>query len=105
MSIASTDRSQGFSELLEVDGETVQLGATSLTAIVNRGMSARAVEKGRLEFLERSQTVIEFLKTAVATAPRVGQSIRDADRNHHRIQVMKATDLTYWCQCEEAEVP
>lgn len=101
MSEASEMRLTGFKELLARDGETLEFRHGELEAIVNRGLNTAGVQKGEVNFLERDQTHIEFLKTAVSSVPRSGESLRDETGAYHRVKTVRRTDITYMLECEQ----
>lgn len=100
MSEAEEMRAEGFAELLECDAEELRFRGAMLDAIVDRGMDAKARDKGMLNFLESNQSRIEFLCGCVTDAPRPGEWFEDADRQVHRITVVRRTPSTFRCDCD-----
>lgn len=103
MSQSSTDRARAFAELLVVAGETMTIGAASPSAIVNRNLDPSKLFPGSLDFQDRNMSRVEFLASAVASAPRVGQSLADADGEFHRISIVQKTDITWVLFCKQTE--
>lgn len=104
MSLAAEDRLAAFQELLDASGETVVLKdgdriVGSYCAIVNRGLDARAIDKGALDFGPRDKTHIEFEKCKTPTL-KIGWHFEDEDGDLHRIQVIRKTDNTWKTDCE-----
>ena len=103
MSAASEDRLLGLKEQAEIDGEALVFRRRSITGTVDWGLDAAARMAGRIDFTERTQTVIELLKTATSSIPKADEHFIDQTGWFHRIQLVKATDNTYICQCIATE--
>lgn len=102
---AQTDRLEGNTELVRVDYETLTFRGLEVLAIVDRGMDARGVANGLVDFTERDMTRIEVLRSAVDEIPRVGESFTDEDGRLHRIELVRRTDNTYRCDCVPSTAP
>lgn len=88
--------------MIDEDSETLEYRGGTITAIVNRGLDAKALDAGQIRFDEANKSHVEFLKTSVSSAPRVGEHFEDSDGEFHRIQVVRHSDNTYRCDCEVA---
>lgn len=100
MAQANDDRASGFSELLDSDSEELAYRGGTIEGIVDRGLDAKALSAGQIDFDERDKTHIEFLRSAVTSVPRVGEFFEDSDNRFHRISVVRRTSNTYKCDCE-----
>lgn len=106
MSLSATVRAAGFTALQAVAGECLVLLAGtriiySTTGIVNRGAPKEPLDKDSIDHDDRTQTVVEVAKCDVPSAPKVGQTWKDADGKFHRIQTLRATDISYVMECDE----
>jgi hypothetical protein len=106
LNVALQDSLSAFRETLATSGENIELSNGNRTlatvgAVVDRGMSAAPLDRGEINFDERNVTRIEFLKCDISIAPVVGQTFKDCCDNYHRIRVVRKTELTYRCDCEE----
>lgn len=103
MTQGETDRRQGFTENLAVNGSSVQFRQTRITAIVSRpdqDETADQVARGKLKFTARGKRALEMFQSAVSSIPLVGEYFIDADGKRLRIATMAATEFTYFCDCE-----
>ena len=95
-------RLAGFKQLLAVDGEPVSFRDDRFCAVVDRGMDATLLNRGQLAFEDRNQTRVEFLLSVLELPPRVGEYFEDECGDHHRVKVVRRTDITWRCDCEMA---
>lgn len=103
MTQGETDRRQGFSENLGVNGCSVQLRQTRITALVSRpdqGETNDQMAKGKLKFTARGKRQVEILQSAVSTIPLVGEYIIDTDSRRLRIETVSTTEFSYFLECE-----
>ena len=104
--LSETDRIQGFKELRDTNGETVEFrererqrsNRTALKAIVNRDLQFPRLAKDQVHLDERNDTTIEVLRTDVDSAPKVGEFFEDTDGMFHRIKSVRRKDITYFCE-------
>lgn len=88
--------------MLDEDSETLEYRGGTIFAVVNRGLDAKALDAGQIDFSDRNKSHVELLQSAVSSAPRVGEHFIDGDGEFHRIQVLRRTDISYKCDCEVA---
>lgn len=97
---ATAARKEGFAELLRTNGEDLIIRNSVVRGIVNRGLAASAIARGEMEFGERTDTVAEWLICVMESPPRVGEYFEDEYGDHHRIKVVRRTDITWRLDCE-----
>lgn len=109
MSLAASDRIQGFRASLDVAGEQLHLldgthPVATVCALVNRS-DFKVLTQGEINFDERNATTVEFLICDLTPVPRVGQYLKDSVDVYHRIAKLRRTDISWFAMCEpQAEV-
>lgn len=109
MSIGKNARLLGFKKLLAISGETMTYSGTSqsITCIVDYREYKDATvlrelnRQGRQVNDDRTIASVEFLQSALSSAPEVGESFTNADGRKHRINKLpRTTDFSYVCECK-----
>lgn len=102
MSLGSDDRILGFESNLSVNGEVCSFRGASLTVLPDY-RSREAIEmrgKGVRRNTAMNVSRLEFLKTAVGSVPRVGETITGEDGRKHTITAFFDSQVTYVVDCE-----
>jgi hypothetical protein len=105
MSASSQIRLSGLSVLLATSGETLNSGATAVTALVNRQPKKvkDMVKDGAMDFGIAGLTEVEFAMDGTF-APSVGNAFNDALGFRHRIVFVTNTDISWVCYCTQSKV-
>jgi hypothetical protein len=88
MSSASEARVEGFSALLDADGETLTFRGASVVAHVNRKPNLERAMPGKIEFRDPVElSIIQFALDAfpAATPPKVSEAFKDGFGYYHKI--------------------
>ncbi len=105
MSEASQARLEAFQALLLSDGEPLSLMDGRKLVIRANGIVRRAelsaLDGPEQQYTERNATTIEVLQEDAT--PKHGQAFVDANSMGHRIQNVRRTDNTWFCECLASE--
>jgi hypothetical protein len=99
MSAADTELDAAFTEFLGTAGDSVTFRGLSVSAVVSRTEYTAPKDKRFPDLSARTPSRIEFLKSAVASAPKAGEVISEGSSRH---RIARVTDAggTWQLDCE-----
>jgi hypothetical protein len=100
MSQGATALSEGFSALLDTNGETLTFRSAELRAVVNRDPFDKRPQGNVPDFKPHDNSAVEFLSAAVGAPPAAGEHFVDEFGHKHRIQSVKRLGNVTRCNCE-----
>jgi|ERR1051325_1335800 hypothetical protein len=99
MSIASEALAEGFTALLESNGEGVTFRTLPVTVLINRFFPDE--ERGvKPNLVARRASEVEVRFIDIASIPRAGEVFEDSQGLFHRVTTTEERQETWLCKCE-----